>query len=120
MVFAPPLPNPRTDYKLSSPLTATGPIRYHVDPPASSGLGQPTLELKVDGPLDGELSVGKSLAAQTMAGIDGVPCGRYLRTFRVRDVTHGYLDTLRHVFEIGLTVRRVSLLAQTTSDTPGR
>src|SRR6185436_3758480 len=103
-----PLPNPQTDYKLSAPATATGPISYHVEPPAPAGLGEPTLELKVAGPLDGELPVGKTLPAETKASIDGVPCGRYVRSFQVRDVTHAYLDTLRHVFEIGLSEFQVS------------
>jgi hypothetical protein len=112
-----PLAEPETFYTVSAPDTAAGKIAYHIEPPAPAG--EPTLDLQVAGSVDGELGPGESLAAETKASIVGVPCGTYLRTFQVQDLTNGYTDILRHIFEIGLAEFAVSPAAGLTAGAPG-
>lgn len=97
-----PIPEPVTDYELAAPLTASGPLSYEVVPPADGPPGEPSLTVKVEGPWIGILAPGQGLKVLAAAAADGAPCGRYERSFAVRDLTHGYTDVLRHRFEIGL------------------
>ncbi len=97
-----PLPNPITSLTVAAPETAAGPILYRVEPPAVAPINEPSLVIQVAVPLEGSLDPGKSFEIVATADANGVKCGSFERTFVVQDQTHGFVDTLRHVFEIGL------------------
>lgn len=81
---------------------SSGPIQYQIVPPALTPAGQPTLTISAGGPLQGTLQPGQVLTVQqTAAASASVPCKVYERTYLVRDLTHGFEDVARHVFEIG-------------------
>lgn len=85
-----------------SALAGGGPIAYQIVPPAPSPAGEPSLTISPGGPLQGTLAAGQGLAVQqSAAASEGVPCGIYEKTYLVRDLTHGFEDVARHVFEIG-------------------
>ena len=102
------LPNPSTSRTVQAPVTATGPIQYEIVPPPPFEPGQPTLTITPGGPLTGTLAPGAGFTIQEQAHIHGVSCGVYERSYEVRDLTHGFTDVARHVFEVGVSEFTVS------------
>jgi hypothetical protein len=95
-----PIAHPSTR-RMSAP-SGGGPIAYQIVPPGPSPAGEPTLTISPGGPLQGTLAPGQILAIQqTAIASANVPCDIYERTYLVRDLTHGFEDVARHVFEIG-------------------
>lgn len=102
------LGNASSTRRISAPSTASGPIDYEIVPPPGPTAGQPTLAITPGGPLLGTLAPGSIMAVQQSASANGVSCGTYERSYRVRDLTHGFEDVARHRFEIGVTEFTVS------------
>jgi subtilisin-like proprotein convertase family protein len=94
--------DPSHSRTVHAPLTAAGPIDYQIVAPGPTAPGQPSLTIVPAGPSAGTLTPGAGLAVQETAGINGVACGVYERHYAVRDLTHGFEDPARHVFEIGV------------------
>ena len=64
---------------------------------------QPQLVIQLDGgTAQGTLGPGDSFSSRETFKANLAPCGVYERTYRARDLTHGFTDTVRHRFEIGL------------------
>lgn len=105
--------NTSTSRTVRAPSTASAPIAYQIVPPAPSGPGQPSLTLNTFVPHVGTVAPGSSFLIGQAASAAGVPCGVYERSYAVRDVTHGFEDVARHVFEIGV------LGIQVTGGPPG-
>lgn len=97
------LANPTTTRRVGAPPTAAGSIDYQIVPPGPAAPGAPTLTITPAAPLTGSLAPGQGFSIQQDAEIDGVTaCGVQERSYEVRDLTHGFSDIARHVFEIGL------------------
>jgi hypothetical protein len=93
---------------VKAPLTADGPLGYQIVPPGPSAPGQPSLSVAVEGSLTGTLSPGAELGVQETASLNGASCGFYERNYEIRDLTNGFVDRARHVFEIGIREFTVS------------
>jgi hypothetical protein len=98
-----PLPAPDRTYEVAAPPTALGPIHYRITPPVPAPPGEPSLEISTLSRLEGVLPPGRSIKVDARAALEGATCGRFERSFVVEDLTHGWIDRPRHLFEIGLT-----------------
>ena len=94
--------NPPNSRTIKAPLTAAGALDYEIVPPGPAAPGQPSLSIVASGPLAGTLSPGAQLSVQETANIHGVTCGFHERSYEIRDLTNGFVDLARHVFEIGI------------------
>jgi len=63
---------------------------------------QPQLVIQLDGPAQGTLGPGDSITSTETFKANLAGCGVYERTYRALDRTHGFTDTVRHRFEIGI------------------
>jgi hypothetical protein len=100
-VGAPPddTANSRT---VKAPSTVDAPIAYQIVPPGPAAPGQPSLSIVAGGPLTGTLAPGLAFPVTETVDITGVPCGYYERHYEIRDLTNGFVDLARHVFEVGI------------------
>jgi hypothetical protein len=94
-----PLSNATTTRTIEAPMTAPDAIDYRITPPATTA-GAPELLVTVTGPLQGSLGPGSGLDVEETVNGEGVACGEYEQTYSITDVTHGFTDTVRHVFRI--------------------
>jgi hypothetical protein len=93
------LSSPTTRRTIEAPLTAPDRIDYRITPPEVGAAG-PDLLVTFGGPLQGSLAPGSALDVEETFDARGVACGQYERTYSVTDVTHGFTDVIRHVFQI--------------------
>lgn len=88
-----------TSYTFETP-PASGQTHWRVDAPPAATDGGPALVVQGRG--EGWLGPNASSGFDALAG-SSAQCGTYTRTIEVHDLTHGFTDRLRHVFEVGLT-----------------
>ena len=93
---------------VKTPLTAASSLSYQIVPPGESPPGEPTLTIAAAVPDLGTLAPGQSFSIQQTASTSGSSCGIYERSYEVRDLTNGFVDVARHVFEIGVLEMQVS------------
>jgi hypothetical protein len=101
---------------VAAPATAASALAYQVVPPASPPSGQPSLTIVPSVPNVGTLPAGQSFTVEETASTPGLPCGIYEPGYQVRDLTNGFDDVARHVFEIGAREFTVSMPSRGIDD----
>jgi subtilisin-like proprotein convertase family protein len=95
-----PFTNPVKERTFEVDDGAPQPVDYQLE---FNGLTpQPQLVIQLDGPAQGTLEPGESFSSTETFKANLAGCGVYERTYRARDLTHGFTDTVRHRFEIGI------------------
>jgi len=85
---------------IAAPDTAPRRIAYEIHPP-QDGTGPPYLLVTSLGPREGTLAPGSSFVVTETINVAGAPCGTHVREYSVEDLTNGFEDVVRHVFDMG-------------------